>query len=556
MVNNCKKVSICEKYFLPPKFCYCIYNQFMWYYKEITCERDVTKSNFPNGVIKFIYRMPANLQINLSKSFIRSRIQITNADANRTQISLDSVLAPSYLLGHNLFKQMYHSINGTCVSEIRSYVSQVAALKNRLNENKEWRDRFIGSTNFGKISFDARLNDIASYGLNTQNLTWSSYNPNLTKGKLPHWLDRENQYECKAATSSVEFTAGAGAPIIDLSAVLSIGDIIGIDDGIDSEYKIITGFLPPDDNTAKTSIVVAGGINNNGAADVEDGVWITDVQPNRTVSKSKRSKFFEIAFQPPMGIWETDTWLPSHDMELCMYPHPEGTWQRNAIESIGSVQQIPAPEDNATYNISIEDMILYVCVMNKKHENGKFKAEYEDVRCQIQNITTTSNVDYQFVVDSDAYKFTLAFQDENAENDTRLPSTFFKIRNEEELKLKRYYLQYNGMILPNPYPSLTKTVDTDLFVQRYFESIYYSNADETKDVESFLDWQTLGPYYTHTFGKSNMKTERLTVSTLFENNAFADNHRPNILIFDHFIRQYSLSVNNGRVTEVTADLVN
>ena len=55
------------------------------------------------------------------------------------------------------------------------------------------------------------------------------------------------------------------------------------------------------------------------------------------------------------------------------------------------------------------------------------------------------------------------------------------------------------------------------------------------------------------------KTERINISTLFESGAFTDNnvtHRPNLLLFDHFIRKFQVQVSGGKVKTVQTDIVN
>ena len=163
------------------------------------------------------------------------------------------------------------------------------------------------------------------------------------------------------------------------------------------------------------------------------------------------------------------------------------------------------------------------------------------------------------MVDRDAHSFTVALQDENVENDTQRSATKFKIRNDEELKLNRYYIDFNGIILPDPYPQIEKTTSKDFLTQRYYESIMYSGANNHYDVESLDDWQNAGVFFTHKFGKGRNQTEKVTVSTLFEDEAFTTNqvsHNPNLLLFDHFTRHFKMVVSNGKVRDVYADMVN
>ena len=121
----------------------------MWKYKQLTSERDLANSNFSAGVITYKYRMPPGNQINLDKSFIRMRCKLSKANGN--QLDTGDLIAPNYLMAYGLFKQMYHCINGVQVGEIRSYCSQVGALRHRISYPQSYKDKFLATTNFAKI---------------------------------------------------------------------------------------------------------------------------------------------------------------------------------------------------------------------------------------------------------------------------------------------------------------------------------------------------------------------------------------------------------------------
>ena len=84
----------------------------------------------------------------------------------------------------------------------------------------------------------------------------------------------------------------------------------------------------------------------------------------------------------------------------------------------------------------------------------------------------------------------------------------------------------------------------------------YAGSAQLQDVESLDEWEEAGPYYTHQFGKTRKMTENVKVNTQFELNAFANNHRPNLLLFEHFHRKFHMKVQNGMTKEVIADKVN
>lgn len=507
-------------------------------YKQITCERNLSTTGFSQGVCKYIYRMSQNQQINLNKSYIRLRCRLSKTDNDF--LGKQDLIAPNYLLGHAIFRQMYHCINGVEVGNIQQYVGQIGALRTRTYFNKSMQDKYLASTNFAKPSFEDRQNDILENGYDAPRSTQEQSFKELIQNDGVHVLGSET-LEVKVADETLVEYNGA----VDLEETqISVGDILlfkNEDEPVERYIKIINA----DDITIDDR-----GIPSFGVTDIENNfcfIKTTGTKP------SKRATTFELCFKPPMGIWYNDSWMPAHDMELKLYPHVEGTYQSMAIQSLDSNKLL------SNYKFEVDDMILYVAVKDEKHPDGDYRGDYEEMRAQVQNITTTSSVEYNFVVNRNSHKFTILFQDENVENNTLYSSTLFKIRNDEQLSLSRYYLQYNGRVQPDPYPNLSKTFDVDYLTQRYLESLHYGDSINLEDVESQEDWLEAGPYFTHSFGRSPKLTEKLTVSTQFNENAFGtgnDEHRPNLMVIDHFIRSYIMKVSNGRIVEVKADTVN
>lgn len=528
----------------------------MWRYKQITAERDLSRTNFSNGEILFKYRMPSGKQINLDKSFIRIRCSLTDNDGN--QLTEADDIAPNYLMAYNLFRNMYHCINGKEVSQIRAYVSQVGALRHRIINPQTWKDKFLASSNFAKIDFADRQNDVISSGLNLNNIQYrypEAKPADAAAGTVPTFLEliTPNQITFQAGgagVGSLLFTPNAGTAIPDLSQYLQIGAPIYYNDG-GEVAAIISDFATT--NTTNDTIISSEVVLGVGVADLVNQFRYEQKLIDNVASKSKQSSSFELVFKPPMGSWWKNTWLPSHDMELKLYTHPDGTYQKNAIQSLLLDKE---HGDNGNFLFNIEDMIMWVALKDEKHPDGDYDCIYEDMRCQLTNLTTTSNVDNQFVCDREAHSFTMALQDENVENNTTFSATQFKIRNDEQNSLQRYYISWNGRILPDPYPQISKTASEDFLTQRYWESTYYSGASAHQSVESQEQWLQAGQYFTHEFGKGRNQTEKVTVSTLFTDGAFAAGHRPNLLLFDHFTRRFKLIVSNGRVVEVYADKVN
>ena len=537
----------------------------IWNYRQIVAERQIGNF-FTGGVIKFLYRMPMNTYVNLDKSFIRMRCKLSKA--NGAQLTDTDDIAPNYLLAHNLIDQIFQCCNGVQIGEQRAYVAQCAALIHRTTYPKSYKDGFLASTNFGEIDFRKRQNTVITNGIDYDELTYQQETepagasvgyarPGLDYATNTLTINTGNGQNADAFLQILRGGA-ANAEIPDLSTLFNIGDVLYISSGAAHDAQVrrtIIGFQtvvdPNQPGAVNNRINLDENLNGSDAAAIGTFLRVARRVINTEESYSFRTDEFEICFKPAISLWHVNNWLPSHDMELKIYPKPENTYQLGSIQSINA-NKIP----NTDYVFNVEDMIMWVAEKKDTVGNGEVSFSYPDLRCQLTNITTTSNVDNQFVVDREAYAFTVCMQDEDTENSTLNSASLFKIRNDEELKINRVYVDWNGQILPNPYPLIEKTSSKDFITQRYYESIYYGDSNTFLDAETQAEYEKAGIYFTFKFGKNKMKTEKVTVSTLFEPNAFENDHKPNLLLFDHFSRSFKYKTMGGRIVEIHADKVN
>lgn len=429
---------------------------------------------------------------------------------------------------------------------------------------QSYKDKFLATTNFAKIDFAKRQNDVIVNGINYDNLILKDaplLAAGANNGDVPRIFDYQQPNQIRInggaadnADRRIVFLANGGTAIPNLATILKIGDTVYFPDAAAQQVRQIESFATT--NTTNDTIVVNGanlqGVN---AAGLNAQFRIRQKEIDTIASTARNTSEFELVFQLPMGIWHKDMWLPAHHMEIKLYPKPENVYQENAIQSINAAKTIA----NNDFNFEVQDMILYVAQLDTKAPDGQQSITYDDMRCQLTNITTPENVDNHFVVDRQSHSFTVTFQDESCETNSLRSCSLFKVRNEEDLKINRLWVDWNGKILPDPYPLIQKTNAKDFVTQRYYETMMYSESANLYDVESLDEFERAGAYYTFKFGKTDKTTEKVTVSTLFEPNAFgvgANFHNPNLLLFDHFTRTFSLKVSGGKVVEVVADSVN
>lgn len=522
-------------------------------YIQITSERDLSSTNFENGVIEFKRDLGSNYQINLNKSFLRMKYKLSKADGT-TQLELSDNISPNYLMANNLFRQCFHFMNGTEVDSIRQYVSQCGALQHRKDYPSSYKNKFLATTNFAKIDFNDRMKDIISEGFNE--------NAHLAEDKYAALSLIETFNGSNLNTGADTLTLGANngiftwvdAALGDLNisnGALSVNDYVKVTvDGANNDLRITTIHRVSAIDALTLTVEPIPSFAGGGGAFADNAIFnIRKVPIIKDISR--RAQQTQLVFKPPMGIWNNDEWLPAHLMQLQLYPHADGTYQKNVIQSIGANKI-----HNTNFNFQVNDLILYLAVKESKHTDGEMDMMFECVRAQIKNITTTANVDHHFKINPLSHAITVAFQDESAQNSTLFSESLFKIRNNEDLKLAKYWIEYNGWTLPNPYPDLSKSSSVDLFVQRYYETMYYSDSANLQDVESFDEWQSAGAYYTHKFKTNPQKrSEGVKVSTQFEENAFENNHNPNIIVWDHYYRTIKMKIHNGKVSDLNVSMM-
>lgn len=180
------------------------------------------------------------------------------------------------------------------------------------------------------------------------------------------------------------------------------------------------------------------------------------VSPTNFINTSRGVKTFELIWKPCLGLFDIDGFLPSMNglYNLRLTPHPEGVYQKFAIESMGEDKTSGSSND---FIFSIVSIHMYILKgIGTPIVNKSLTLDVKEIRCQSQNLTTSSVHQKTFQVHPRTNALTLAFQKTGAGHTaTQFSAAKFKcgdsdITNADELKLTRFWVRYGGKQLPTP----------------------------------------------------------------------------------------------------------
>ena len=266
-----------------------------------------------------------------------------------------------------------------------------------------------------------------------------------------------------------------------------------------------------------------------------------------TADVAQNTSEYEVIARPALGFFDVDGFIPSGQSQwsLTLTPQTLSNIKKFAIQSTDN-------KESTDYYFNILSMNLYLFKgIGPVMVNKSFAFNLKEINLQTQNITTNSLTQKTFSVDPKTTELTLAFQRTGAGFiDTRFPATRFICQGNDHLKLRRFYITYNGKQLPSPIPDLIKSNNQNFMNARYNETLLYSGGINGKlEYETLQEWLDRGPYY-HFSGYSPtlLMHDRVYVSHQFD--TFTGSNNPDVLLFNHYIKSVVLNIKNGRLQNV------
>ncbi len=456
-------------------------------YEQHPPTRDVTGENFPNGAIHFRWQVSGQKHWLPSRSYIRMRVKITKADGV-TQLTTDDQIAPNMGLCASLFQSAEFRINDKTISRISDFMPQIDAIETRLCKSKSWLDGVGKSTNIWGENFTERQ------GIISKDTVEKKVNIKSVKSRLDLGFPADASVTIAQDTGVLTFAAGvSGVPPPDATTIFNEGDTITIFSNVGQlVYNVAEATSATTlqlNNTKQIALATAAHSFTR-----EREIYGNDDNDARNV------KELELIWQPPLSIFKIAEAIPSSKLELVLNPQTSSSYQISAVQSILSNKTA-----NTNFKFQVRDMYLYAnTVEGPRQDDITYLLDLEQTNCQSDNVPGVSFAQRNFDVSPSTYALTVAYQDSRVNSDTQYSQSQFKSygansgAKNEELKLKRFFINYAGQNLPAPDADPEYKVGSaiDYTTQRYAESQIYSGAYfDTGGAESLEDWHNRGAYY-------------------------------------------------------------
>ena len=535
-------------------------------YEQISTTRDVTGDNFSNGNINFKWENSGLKHWDPSKTYIRTRLRFTKGDG--TPIDTAFNVAPNMGLMGNMFYAADFKINDKPISKIGSYLPQVDALEKRLTKSKSWLNTIGAATNWWQASQSLRQAEISNDGRVVKD-TVGVLPVDTVSTRVSMAFDaaggggagERNSWAYTAATGVLVYARGtdaAGLTAANASLAFPVGSYfkyVGVANTPEVEMKVLT-------NDGGGNLVVEPNLNADVAADGRfnfSRVVKNDIQ----ASVSRRIGEFETTWTPPLSIFKVNQALPMGKYELSLTPNSKTIFMKRAIESVlGQVskdQQNPgAPVVAANIKVEVIDMYLYVYTFEgSRIDDITYYLDLENTRCQADKVNSVSFQNKNFEVSPSTFALTVAYQDLRVGEHTAISSSKFKSYEDagvptvqQELNLRRFYLNYAGQNMPAPDADPSFIAGTDYTTQRYVETQLNSGSYfDTGGAESIEDFHNRGSYYYFPIYRDGTdRSTRCTVNQEFLTGTNIANMQ--VMLFEHYRSLASVQIRDSRVVSV------
>lgn len=533
--------------------------------------RDVVGNNFANGAIHFRFQTSGQKWWLPSRSYIRTRFELTKGDGV-TPVDTADGIAPNMALMSNLFQSGEMRINDKVVSRVADFMPQVDALESRLTKSKSWLDSVGEATNWWESEQSIRQAETASDGAIIKNQV-PTVASETTSTRIAMGFDvaggaapERNAWGYTAATGVLLYAQGTNASGLtpaQASAEFPVGSFFkytGVGNVPEVAMKVLS-------NNGAGTLVIEPLLN----ADVPtSGIYNfarVVSNPPAVAPPSRRVGSFETVWQPPLSLFKVGHALPSGRYELVLNPQTATAYQRRAIESIiGQASKTPTLPGGAAgdYKVKIVDMYFYCAtVEGPRADDITYLLDLEQTRCQSEKIDNASFAQKNFDVSPSTYALTCCYQDLRAGENTAISASKFKSYDNgggglipagtsEELKLNRFFLNYAGQNLPAPDADPSFVAGKDYTIQRYSETQIYSGAYfDTGGAETIEEWHERGAYYYFSIPRDG--TDRSTRVNLHQQFDGADVTNMRVLLFDHSKQVARVRVQDGRVVDVQVE---
>ena len=514
-------------------------------YEQYPPTRDVTTTNFTNGSIHIRWEVAGQKWWIPARSYLRTRVRITKGDG-ATALEISDDVALNMGLNAHLYQSAEFKVNGKVISRIGDYMPQIDALHQRLTKSKSWLDSIGNSANLWQASFKERQGVTASDGLELKNPQPSS---EAVTSRVALGYVATATIEVKAGELEIARVGASPANDLPAASPILVNQYIRLPDG--TEYKVLEVVT----ETVASHVFRVQGANVAAAAAVV--AFERVVKQSDPGEATRRLQYLETIWQPPLSVFKLNHALPAGQYELTLNPQTSSAILKRAVESALADKNGGAGAD---FRFEVEQMYMYVATMNgPRADDLTYLLDLDEINCQTDNVQGTALSQRNFDVSPASYALTLAYQDLRAGNNTLYSAAKFKFGNagngerSEETKLERMFVQYAGESKPQPDADPGFVVGAngkDYFTQRYIETQLNSGAYyDCGGAEPIEEWRDRGSFYYLSWPRDGAdRSTRVAIHQQFNGGADVSNAR--VLLFDHYKKTASITIQSSRVVSV------
>jgi len=499
-------------------------------YNQVSATRDVTGASFPNGTQHYKWTTASTQWWIPARSYFRMRLSIKDAGGNPLEIGDD--VAPNMGLCANLFQSAELRLQGKTISRISDFLPQIDALETRMDKSKAYLDGTGASLNLWQPSVAERKTVMCddAPALNKS----GADDVFLTSVVAPNQV-------AVAVTGVFTFTQNGGVAIPDLTTLFNVGD--------EAEIAVAGGRT----YTIKVAAVAAATLTSSSSQEAVGATNVTSLRRIRPVSASRAVENIELIWKPPLSLMKHDKALPQGAWEIVLNPHNSSAYQKYGIES-AQADKVAGTD----FTLTVDEMFFYCAVVEgERFDTGSYVLDLDNTSCQVNQISQTGFGQKDFTVSPATYALTAAYQDTRVGTNSLCSSTKFKSYNagltaSEELKLNRFFINYNSQNYPEIDADPTFDATTDRTAQRYAETQIMSGCMFNEGgCESIQEYHDRGSYYHFKCPQdAGSRATRVIVHQGF-NAADVDNMR--LLLFSHHKSVMYVSVKDGQVLSVDVE---
>jgi hypothetical protein len=516
---------------------------------QINCQRSLNDdpnsqtSTFVQGTQDFMFSVANNQKWSPSRSFFRARcqLQITDdANANpvvwRQPTMTDGVaLAEGFM--NNAYSNCYCYAASVDISSLTQFVGQANMVKNRLSRSKPWLDT-IGKTHFFAADINERI-PLTAADANTGLKLSQSVSTYVDLG----YAAAVTVTVAAGPAGTITFSADPTLPATThLAGLYVAGDRITI--GANTYTVASYNVAAKEITISGTAIpLVATAINNA----------VVGFSRIRTVSDvSLESGFYsyESIFQPPIGIFSSESAMPSGSYRISLMP------KSNLVSCVESKGNMPAGK---SVRVIVNSLYFYMSVFRteKSFDSGTYYLSLDEMNIQTKTLATQGQGNYNFTIPASTIGIATFVQPISSgtyvSGQKLIPSSLFKNTTADTQKLQFIQLTYSNTSKPvqnydSNYEPVVQTTQQYL-TQRYIDTAMNSEL-YSLSCESLEDWLSRGllNYWSWIRSKDDRSTELQMTQTINLPGGFAEaQNQFCCAIYRNLIQ---VTVENGFITNI------